>query len=128
MGRNLALERAWRDRIRRFERSGLTIREFCEQENLAAHQFFWWRRELKRRKAESAKKRGTTRRTGRTKRGQKRGSAAAGKFVPIEVTPTSPSKAPIEIVVDQPLRIAVWSGFDSHLLVDVIRALEGRPC
>jgi hypothetical protein len=48
MGRDLALERAWRDRVRRFERSGLTVREFCEQENLAVHQFFWWRRELRR--------------------------------------------------------------------------------
>jgi transposase len=128
MGRDLALERAWRDRLRRFERSGLTVREFCEQEGLVAHQFFWWRRELKRRRAESAKKRGTTRRTGRTKRGRKRDSAAAGTFVPVEVAPPSPSKAPIEIVVDRPLRIAVSSGFDPHLLADVIRTLEGRQC
>jgi hypothetical protein len=128
MGRDLGLERAWRDRLRRFERSELTVREFCEQEGLVVHQFSWWRRELKRRRAESAKKRGTTRRTRRTKGGRKRGSAAAGKFVPVKVTPTSPAKTPIEIVVDQPLRIAVSSGFDPHLLADVIRTLEGRQC
>lgn len=64
MGRDLALERAWRGRMWRFERSEPTIREFCEQENLAVHQFSWWRREPKRRKAESAKKREATRRTG----------------------------------------------------------------
>ena len=34
MARDLALERAWRERMRRFEKSGLTIREFCEQEGL----------------------------------------------------------------------------------------------
>lgn len=128
MRRDLALERAWRDRVRRFGRSGLTIREFCEQENLAVHQFSWWRRELKRRRAESAKKRGATRRTGRTKRGRKRGSAAAGKFVPLEVTPTGLAKAAIEIVVDQPLRIAVSPGFDPHLLADVVGVLESRQC
>jgi len=41
---------------------------------------------------------------------------------------TSYTKAAIEVVVDQRLRIAVSSGFDPDLLADVIRALEGRPC
>ena len=53
MGRDLALERAWRKRLGDYERSGLTIRQFCEQEGLVAHQFSWWRSELKRRDAKS---------------------------------------------------------------------------
>ena len=59
MARDLGLERAWRERMRRFEKSGLTIREFCEQEGLVAHQFSWWRSQLKRRAAESARSKRT---------------------------------------------------------------------
>ena len=44
MGRDLSLERAWRKRMRQQERSGLTIRQFCQQERLVDHQFSWWRR------------------------------------------------------------------------------------
>ena len=50
MGRDLALEQAWRKRMGQCEQSGLTIRQFCEQEGLVAHQLSWWRSELKRRK------------------------------------------------------------------------------
>jgi transposase-like protein len=128
MGRDLELARAWRGRIRRFERSGLTIREFCAREDLVVHQFSWWRRELKRRRGESGKRRGTFPPTGSAKRDLQRGSAAVGKFVPVQVTPPAATKAPLEIVLGQPLRIAVSSGFDPHLLVDVIRTLEGLPC
>lgn len=128
MRRDLALERAWRERIRRYERSGLTIRAFCEQEGLVVHQFSWWRRELKRRRTKLATKRPASRRSQPTKRGRKRASTSSAKFVPVEITPTSSAKGSIEIVVDQPLRIAVSSGFDPALLADVVRALEGRQC
>ena len=47
MGRDLALERAWRKRMREQERSGLTIRQFCQQEGLVDHQFSWWRKRAK---------------------------------------------------------------------------------
>lgn len=128
MGRDLELERAWRVRIRRFEGSGLTIREFCAREDLVVHQFSWWRRELKRRRGESAKRGGTSRATGPANRDVQSGPAGVGKFVPVQVTPPAAKEASLEVVLGQPLRIAVSSGFDPHLLVDVIRALEGRPC
>lgn len=127
-GRDLALERGWRDRMQRYERSGLTIRQFCEQEDLAVHRFRWWRCELKRREAKSVRKRKPPRQTTRTGRAPQRRSAAAGKFVPVQVISTAHTKAAIEVVVDQRLRIAVSPGFDPGLLVDVIRALEGRLC
>ena len=128
MGRDLGLERDWRNRMRQYDRSGLTVREFCEQEDLVVHQFHWWRSELKRRQAKSVRKRKPPRQSTRTKRGPRRSSAAAGKFVPVQVQPNPRPGAPIEIVVEQPLRVAVSSGFDPDLLADVIRALEGRPC
>ncbi len=46
---DLALERRWRERLRNFQRSGLSVREFCRSEAVQEHTFFWWRRELTRR-------------------------------------------------------------------------------
>lgn len=125
MGRDLSLQRAWRGRIRRYERSGLTIQQFCEQEGLVAHQLAWWRRELKRRAAEDGrgkKKAAKERKQG--KRAKQRQATAA--FVPVQVTPSLQTQAPIEIVLDRPLRIAVAAGFDAELLAEVVRVLESR--
>lgn len=125
MGRDLALQRAWRGRIRRYERSGLTIQQFCEQEGLVAHQLSWWRGELKRRAAEDGAhtKKGTKQRR-RGKRAKQR--EATAEFVPVHVTPSAKTKAPIEIILDQPRRIAVAPGFDAELLAEVVRVLESR--
>ena len=125
MRRDLTLERAWRERIERFEQSGLTIREFCQREDLVVHQFSWWRRELKRRTADDERS-AATRPAQRRKRPQRQDAAA--KFVAVQVASTAATKPPIEIVLSRPLRIAVSSGFDPHVLADVIRALEDRPC
>lgn len=122
MGRDLSLERAWGDRNRRYERSGLTIEQFCKQENLVAHQLSWWRAELKRRSAKAGpvKKRGAK----QPKRDKRVKRTPAVDFVPVQVTPSA--EAPIEIVLDQPLRITVASGFDAELLAEVVRTLEVR--
>ena len=126
MGQDLSLERTWGDRSRRYERSGLTIEQFCKQENLVAHQLLWWRAELKRgaAKAGPVKKRGAK----QPKRGKPVKRTTTVDFVPVQVTPSAQTKAPIEIILDQPLRIAVGSGFDAELLAEVVRALEAREC
>lgn len=126
MARDLALERAWRGRVRRQEKSGLTIQAFCQQEDLAPHQFSWWRRELKRRdgqarKPKRAKGAKPTKRAGRSKRANR-------SFVAVEVARTSSSPAAIEIVLDTPPRIAVSAGFDPQLLRDVLRVMENASC
>lgn len=120
MARDLALERAWRKRIRQQERSGLTVKAFCDQEGLAAHQLTWWRSELKRRDGKS-KSAGQGPR--RAKTNSKQAEAAAG-FVPVRIEPQAPSS--VEIVLDQPPRIRVSCGFDADLLREVVRVLESR--
>ena len=126
MARDLKLERAWRDRMRRFEKSGLTIREFCEQEGLVAHQFSWWRSQLKRRAVESARSKGTAK--GKTAaqptRRTREPKAAVANFLPVQVASSSPGQPSVEIILDRPPRVRVTSGFDAHLLRQVARALE----
>lgn len=126
MARDLALERAWRERIRRFERSGLTIRQFCEQEGLVAHQFSWWRSELKRRSAKSVPKKRTAKRkvTSQERQVAHKPKASAASFVPVQVESSVAERASLEIVLDQPPRIRVTSGFDAVLLREVVHVLE----
>jgi len=128
MGRDLELERAWRDRIRRHERSGLTIEQFCKQEGLVTHQLSWWRRELRRRDAESDRANGErkTKRPQSSKPSKQRDAASGKVFVPVQIATSPPKAAAVEIVVDQRLRIAVTSGFDAELLAQVVRVLEDR--
>ena len=42
-------ERYWRMVVARWKRSGLSVRTFCQAENLNQRTFEWWRRELNRR-------------------------------------------------------------------------------
>jgi len=88
MGRDLELERAWRDRMGRHESSGLTIERFCKQEGLAAHQLSWWRRELKRRDAEAGRANGKrkTKRSPSSKQSKQRDAACGKAFVPVQIT------------------------------------------
>lgn len=127
MGRDLELERAWREQIGRFERSGLTIQQFCDQEGLVGHQLSWWRRELKRRSAESGPRKPKQKPvTQRRKPGRPRKNAEGGSFVPVQVQPPNIATSSVEIILDLPPRIAVRAGFDGALLREVIRVLESR--
>jgi len=78
LARDLALERAWRERIRRYERSGLTIREFCKRDDLSVAQFSWWRAELRRRAAKVAPAGKSGKKT--TKQSQARKNAKRSKI------------------------------------------------
>ena len=49
--RDVAKERSWRDVVRRYAGSGLSVREFCRRESLAEASFYAWRRTLAERDA-----------------------------------------------------------------------------
>jgi hypothetical protein len=61
------LARQWRDRIRRFEHSELTVAEFCQREGCSVASFYQWRRRL------ADEPRGNQKNT----------------FVPVELSPTA---------------------------------------
>jgi transposase-like protein len=44
---NQVLWDQWRQRVKRQRESGLSIAEFCRQENVSAHSFYVWRRSLR---------------------------------------------------------------------------------
>ncbi len=47
--RSEAKERLWREQMSLWQRSGLSIRQYCQQHQLSEPNFYAWRRELARR-------------------------------------------------------------------------------
>jgi transposase len=37
----------WRERMASQERSGLSVRRFCQQQGIAEHRFYYWRKRLR---------------------------------------------------------------------------------
>src|SRR3954447_19692195 len=93
--RDPAREKFWRRTIRRQQRSGLSVRDFCGQEGLKDWTFRWWRQELARR----------DRQTSTASRGhqEKEATESAPAFLAVRVVdPESVSPrptSPIEIVL-----------------------------
>lgn len=111
--RDLKRERVWRRHIAGQQRSGQTVRAYCEAHRLRETSFYFWRTEIAKRDAEAK---------------------AAPAFVPVAVidTPAHPD-APIDVRLAGGHRLRVRAGCDRALLADVIRLLrdahsEGRSC
>jgi transposase len=47
-------EMVWRERLARFERSGLSVREFCRKEGCSDPAFYQWRKRLRKRRPRQA--------------------------------------------------------------------------
>jgi transposase len=103
---NAAKERFWRQVIARRERSGLTVRAFCEDEGLSEPSFYTWRRELARRDRAAAQ-------------------ASAATFVPVQIV--AEPNAAIEIVLPGGALVRVRPGFDRPTLRQVVQSLTGGP-
>lgn len=46
MSDSMGKRELWRQRMRRYERSGLTVAKFCDQEGVSAPSFYQWRQRL----------------------------------------------------------------------------------
>jgi transposase-like protein len=98
--------------VRRWHRSGLSVRAFCEEHGVSEPSFFAWRRRLKERDAEAI------------------------HFVPVQVVPERASapagvqaSAGLELVLDGVRVLRIGPGFDAATLQRLLRVLEeGRPC
>ena len=119
--RDPAKERHWRRMVRRWEKSGLSVREFCDYEGLSEPSLYAWRRELADRDAEA----------GREK--QAPGEVTASdQFLPVRVVADDPvgggPNLHIEVHLPSGVRLRVPPGISRQTLADVLAALEARPC
>jgi hypothetical protein len=107
--RDTGKERLWRRLVRDWERSGLTIRDFCAERGLAEHNFHAWRRTLVTRDQEKA----------------------LPAFVPVQVVNATASEQAtgIEISFPDGVLVHVRSGVDEATLRLVLALLaKERPC
>ena len=116
-------ERFWREMVRRWQRSGVTIRDFCGAHGLSEPSFYGWRRELAKRD-EQARERSA--RTNARSAGRQTNGLPA--FVPVRVTPAEPVSA-LEVVVGAGHVVRVAPGFDAATLRDLLAVLaEASSC
>jgi transposase len=90
-------ETVWRQRLRRFCKSGLTVIAFCRSEGVSAPSFYQWRKRLARWKG---------RRSSAAKRRRE-------SFVPVRLTATLaavPAESPVEIFLSNGVRVRVPRG------------------
>jgi|SRR5271168_3060908 len=113
---NRGKERFWRQVLRRWRRSGLSIRDFCAAESLAEPSFYSWRRTLADRDqqaaADTADPGNAARRDGQP------------LFVPLRVVPAA---AALELVLGRDRVVRVPAGFDAATLRQLLAVLEEAP-
>jgi transposase-like protein len=119
-------ERFWRRILRQWRRSGLSVRDFCAEHDLAEPSFYSWRRIVAERDQEAA----------RVRAEPERGSAPdlapvsddAPVFVPLRVIDVS-TQAAFEVVLERGRVVRVLRGFDADTLRQLLAVLEEeRPC
>ena len=101
-------ERHWRQHIRDWQDSGLSVSAFCARRGLSQQSFYGWRRELQRRDSEKT------------------------FFVPVRLRKDDPAAAAgemLEVLLASGRRIRVPAGFDAVTLRQLLAVLEeGASC
>ena len=126
-GRDPAKEQFWRQMVRRWEGSGVSVRHFCNRFALSEQSFYAWRRVLTQRDHEAGADSVQPGAIGRVET-----PPEMPCFVPVRViaddSADSPSAPFIEVVLASGTLIRVPRGVDRQTLADVIAALEQRTC
>src|SRR5262245_17917398 len=117
--RDRSKERFWRQNLRRWRRSGLTVRDFCYEHDLAEPSFYAWRRIIAERDQQARHRRTAQ----RVRKSQANDTPA---FVPVRVLPaaTPLSPPPLEVVLAPGRLVRVPAGFDPLTLRQVLAVLE----
>ena len=96
-----ALADLWRQRLQRFERSGLPAVAFCAKEGVSAPSFYAWRRRLQPPVEQAA------------------------RLVPVRLFPAA---APVEVVLPGGLALRLTPGCDLDFVRSLVATLGERPC
>jgi len=102
MKRNAEKEKFWREMMGEAERSGKSVRSFCQERDLNENQFYSWRRELRVRDAEEGEHPG---------------------FVELVPTVSTNASAGVSLKIDERISIVLERGFDAGTLMTALAAL-----
>ena len=106
-----ALADLWRQRLRRFEQSGLSAGAFCAKEGVSAPSLYAWRRRLRQRPAVPSIPLAPP-------------PADGARLVPVRLLPA----APVEVVLPGGLVLRLTTGCDLDFVRSLVAALGERPC
>jgi hypothetical protein len=134
--RDSAKERHWRRIVQQWRRSRLSVREFCDWQELSEASFYGWRRELAKRDREALGSPAAVKSESRVAEPNGLAAARTPAFLPVQVVPETQTvvtgRAPrtdcIEVHLLSGVRLHVPAGCDRWALVEVLAALETRPC
>jgi transposase-like protein len=106
-------QRYWESTIREAARSGLSIREFCRQNNLKESQFYRWQRRLKQRRQHRSIRKATS-----------------GKRASFALVSDEPgvADAGIELVLGDGRRLRIRKGVDEETLRTVLAVVGPQSC
>jgi transposase-like protein len=126
----------WEEVMRRWKEGGQSVRAYCCQEGLQESAFYFWRRELSRRRSPSDAASEPLPKAARTMPGLRlpgrssRPRRSAALFLPVRVVEGCAAQVAngIEIVLSDGRVVRVQPRFDQQTLADVLAVLEQRPC
>jgi hypothetical protein len=123
-GPDLARRELWRQRLREYERSNLTIADFCDRAGVSTAAFYQWRRKL----ADATSPEGAGKNEGCAKAPS---AAASLNFLPVEIMGPRNGDL-VEVQLPCGIRVLVPSR-DQKSLRTVLESLtsdrrEDRPC
>jgi hypothetical protein len=118
--RDLKKEARWRKLVSAQQRSGLTVRQYCQENALAESAFWFWKRELARRDAEKPARRPG----GRSSAQRNEPARRLPSLVPVTIGPAVGTIAPIEVFLSHGASVRVAAGCDEATLRMVLAALE----
>ena len=116
--RDVGKEAFWRDVLRRYERSGESVRAFCRQEGLAEPNFYAWRRTIAQR--------GARKPAAKVKRKKAVASEAVPAFVPIVPSGAFSDRADIVLELGGGRQLRFDGETSPERLASIVRALESE--
>lgn len=116
-------EHFWRQTLTRWQRSGLTIRDYCSKNGLSEASMYAWRRTIAQRDQEARRVSKPTRRRSR----KHRAHDSSPTFLPVHVVPTSPTSA-LEIVLRNGRILRLAADIDLGIVGPLLDLLDNSPC
>ena len=106
----------WLDLVRRWQRSQLTVRQFCQRHQLSEASFYSWRRVLH--------ERGLLDEPPQTANSP----AEPPPFVKLTTLDDQRRASIVEVVLKQQRRLRLRPGFDADMVRQLVRLLEDPSC